>query len=76
MLYNNNDCASYTCTNFASPRDPYWLTCGWEVPGHGILWSQPEIVLYDKLVLTGTSGTQDAFTSQHARFFSQMDKTH
>eukprot|EP01052_Picozoa_sp_SAG31_P019126 SAG31_NODE_1383_length_8578_cov_3.660573_11_plen_566_part_00 len=44
LLFYNNAGSQF------GQRDPYWLTCGHEVPGtdHGILWSQPEIVLYDR----------------------------
>ena len=52
MFYNNHE-LSYLS------RDPYWLSVGWEVrDGEGgnsgnntpsILWSQPEVVLYDRL---------------------------
>ena len=51
VFYNNHD-TSYTS------RDPYWLSVGWEVidseqtaeAGHNpsILWSQPEVALYDR----------------------------
>lgn len=37
-------------------RDPYWLAAGREAPGHGILWSQPEIVLYDRYSHTREAG--------------------
>lgn len=40
----------------ASNRDPYWLAAGLEAPGHGILWSQPEVVLYDRYVHTKEAG--------------------
>jgi hypothetical protein len=52
MLFYNNAGASF------GQRDPYWLTCGHEVPGtdHGILWSQPEIVLYDRYGHTREAG--------------------
>ena len=41
--------------NAGSGRNPYWLSCGrWN--GKTILWSQPEIVLYDKEYHGGTSG--------------------
>jgi hypothetical protein len=44
MLYYNNAGSSF------GQRDPYWLTAGLESREHGILWSQPEIVLYDRCV--------------------------
>ena len=51
MVYYNNHYTSYT------ERDPYFLTVGWEVVDNegsdgsttpSILWSQPEVVLYDR----------------------------
>ena len=51
MVYYNNHYTSYT------ERDPYFLTVGWEVVDTeasdgsttpSILWSQPEVVLYDR----------------------------
>lgn len=40
LLYYNNAGASF------GQRDPYWLACGIESKVAGILWSQPEIILY------------------------------
>jgi len=40
LYYNNKNGGSFG-------RDPYWLSCGIEV-NDTILWSQPEIVLYDR----------------------------
>lgn len=77
MLYNNNHCmvdSGYFCPThprrppFTEPprygaRDPYFLTAGTAVPGHGWLWSQPELVLYDRHNFGGTSagGYPDLF---------------
>lgn len=46
LLFYNNHAQSYLS------RDPYWLACGVEVPSHAgrpptILFSQPEIIIYD-----------------------------
>jgi hypothetical protein len=43
LFYNNND-------NGFSPtdRNPYWLTAGREAGGQ-VLWSQPEIIIYDRI---------------------------
>ena len=46
MLFYNDDGSSGIFP--AESRNPYWLTCGVEVEGHGILWSQPEVALYDR----------------------------
>ena len=48
MLYYN------TKSGGSFGRDPYWLTSGLEV-NDTILWSQPEIVLYDRSYHGGTS---------------------
>ena len=40
LYYNNKNGGSFG-------RDPYWLSCGIEF-NNTILWSQPEIVLYDR----------------------------
>lgn len=40
LLFYNNAGASF------GQRDPYWLACGIESKVAGILWSQPEIILY------------------------------
>ena len=37
-------------------RDPYWLACGIENKREGILWSQPEIVLYDRFEHSAEAG--------------------
>jgi len=57
MLYYNNGGGGWY------GRDPYFLSCGREVDGTfgpsglpEILWSQPEIVLYDREYRGGTSG--------------------
>jgi len=57
MLYYNNHGGGWY------GRDPYFLACGREVEGTfgpkglpEILWSQPEIVLYDREYRGGTSG--------------------
>jgi hypothetical protein len=53
MLYYNNIGGGW------NGRDPYFLSCGREVvdeSGFDILWSQPEIVLYDREYRGGTSG--------------------
>lgn len=50
LLYYNNAGGSF------SQRDPYFLAAGVEVAGHGILWSQPEIVLYDRYNRTKEAG--------------------
>jgi len=42
LLYYNN------AGNSFGQRNPYRLACGIEAPGSGILWSQPEIVIYDR----------------------------
>ena len=47
MLYYNNHVKSYLS------RDPYWLCAGWEVGASSgmpptVLWSQPEVILYDR----------------------------
>jgi len=47
LLFYNNNVRTYTA------RNPYWLSVGWEVAGvplkspPTVLWSQPEVVLYD-----------------------------
>lgn len=46
LLFYNNNAKDYL------QRDPYWLSAGWEVAGDAgappsVLWSQPEIVIYD-----------------------------
>ena len=41
LFYNN-------AGNSFGQRNPYWLACGIEAAGSGILWSQPEIVIYDR----------------------------
>ena len=46
MLYYNNRAAA---------RNPYWLSAGIEVGGV-VLWSQPEVAIYDRDVHGGTSG--------------------
>ena len=54
MLYYNNPGGGWY------GRDPYFLSCGREVVYEDgrfdILWSQPEIVLYDREYRGGTSG--------------------
>ena len=42
----------YNCKS--NHRDPYFLSAGLQHEG-AILWSQPELVLFDRLVRTGTS---------------------
>jgi hypothetical protein len=46
LLFYNNHVKTYLS------RDPYWLAAGWEVASHdgrpaSVLWSQPEVALYD-----------------------------
>lgn len=48
-------------------RDPYWLSAGWEVAGGGgapptVLWSQPEVALYDADDHTNRPGYPDFIT--------------
>lgn len=49
LLYYNSAWEGY------ANRDPYWLTSGIEANGT-VLWSQPEVGLYDRSIHTGTSG--------------------
>eukprot|EP00041_Stephanoeca_diplocostata_P023605 m.582544 g.582544 ORF g.582544 m.582544 type:complete len:792 (-) comp22337_c1_seq16:1784-4159(-) len=48
LLFYNNAGGGF------SQRDPYWLAAGVESATDGILWSQPEIVLYNRYTKTGT----------------------
>eukprot|EP00947_MAST-08B_sp_MAST-8B-sp1_P002132 g2132.t1 len=53
MLFYNNAGGGYV------GRDPYWLTAGIEAKVDAVttvLWSQPEVALYDRDIHTGTSG--------------------
>lgn len=52
LLFFNNNMKSYL------NRDPYWLAAGWEVNGT-VLWSQPEVVLYDAMDHTNRPGYPD-----------------
>ena len=52
MLFYNDAGAGYS----SGTRNPYWMTAGIEVAGHGILWAQPEVALYDRYNHGGTSG--------------------
>lgn len=64
LLYYNNHNTGFTA------RDPYWLSAGWEVAGVGsapptVLWSQPEVALYDAGDHTDRAGYPD-FVAHHA----------
>jgi hypothetical protein len=50
LLFYNNAGSSF------GQRDPYWLAAGVEHKTAGILWSQPEIVLYDRYQHTAEAG--------------------
>jgi len=52
LLYYNNNMKTYL------NRDPYWLAAGWETNGT-VLWSQPEVVLYDAMDHTNRPGYPD-----------------
>ena len=55
LLYYNNHKTNYA----GDSRNPYWLAAGHEVPGGAVLWSQPEIALYDGLDAADRPGYPD-----------------
>jgi hypothetical protein len=61
-LYYNNHKTGYA----ANSRNPYWLAAGHEVDGSTILWSQPEIALYDLLDPADRPGYPDFIEHQTA----------
>ena len=60
LLFYNNNGKGYS----PSTRNPYWLSAGRETENATILWSQPEIVVYDRIRTTapGYPGTALPFT--------------
>lgn len=57
LLYYNNHKTNYADNS----RNPYWLAAGHEVPGGtgAVLWSQPEIALYNGLDAADRPGYPD-----------------
>ena len=56
--------------NHGAARNPYWLSAGLEVAGE-ILWSQPELVIYDRDTHAGTSAVSSVvFTDRFSDRFS------
>ena len=80
LLYFNNNGKSFVS------RDPYWLAAGHEVPGVAggpptVLWSQPEVALYDASDHTDRPGYPDfithtdSATGEWAVYITETQKT-
>eukprot|EP00040_Diaphanoeca_grandis_P019268 m.101663 g.101663 ORF g.101663 m.101663 type:complete len:791 (+) comp27342_c0_seq1:36-2408(+) len=59
LVFYNNAHISYA----GDSRNPYWLSVGHEVSGSTVLWSQPEIVLYNNTDPIDRPGYPDFITN-------------